>query len=64
MPKPKTVQIPERLFWLLATYHIYDDGPDLVDHEEIRRGLEAKVEAIERREQYTKRSLSNDKTAP
>lgn len=60
----KQVQIPERLFWLLATYHLFEDGPDLVSQAEIRQGLQAKVDALDRRETYAKGIRSKDKTAP
>ena len=52
----KNVQIPEQLFFTLLKYHLLDMDEVL---PEIKKGLEEKMEAMLKRELYTKY-----KTAP
>ena len=52
----KNVQIPEQLFFALLKYHLLDMDEVL---PEIKKGLEEKMEAMLKRELYTKY-----KTAP
>lgn len=47
----KNVQIPEQLFFTLLKYHLLDMDEVL---PEIKKGLEEKVEAMTKRELYTK----------
>ena len=47
----KNVQSPEQLFFALLKYHLLDMGEVL---PEIKKGLEEKVEAMMKRELYTK----------
>ncbi len=47
----KNVQIPEQLFFALLKYHLLDMGEVL---PEIKKGLEEKMEAMLKRELYTK----------
>lgn len=47
----KTVQIPEELFCRLCYYHLLDRTDE---GEAIRQGLEAKLNALKRRELYGK----------
>ena len=54
--KLKNVQIPEQLFFALLKYHLLDMDEVV---PEIKKGLEEKVEAMMKRELYTKY-----KTAP
>lgn len=61
--KKKSVMIPEDLFWTLCRYHIPDVGPGDPDinlfvwkgmmEDEIISGLEAKLDAMERRAEYS-----------
>lgn len=67
MKNPKTVQIPEELFFNLCRYHFFedwytppeDDPTDTGETElrllesEIQSGLTAKLEAIDRRAAYS-----------
>ena len=48
----KSVQIPVELFVQLINYHLYDrrQDPDLT--EQIRKGLDEKLEALARRQLY------------
>lgn len=50
----KNVQIPQELFMKLLRYHLLDD-----DTEEVKNGLEQKMNAMVERELYTR-----SKTAP
>ncbi len=52
----KNVQIPYALFMALLRYHLVEDGSCV---DEIRRGLEKKLDSMVRHELYTKY-----KTAP
>ena len=52
----KNVQIPYALFMALLRYHLVEDGSCV---DEIRRGLEKKLDSMVRHEVYTKY-----KTAP
>lgn len=52
----KNVQIPYQLFWLLLCYHLMEDDSCA---QNIRIGLEKKLDALMDRELYTKY-----KTAP
>lgn len=52
----KNVQIPYELFLLLLRYHLMDETDG---EEQIRRGLERKLDFMVRRELYSK-----SKTAP
>ena len=47
----KNVQIPEQLFFTLLKYHLLDMDEVL---PEIKKGLEEKMEAMLKRELYTK----------
>ena len=52
----KNVQIPQELFMILLRYHLFDDGSCADD---VKKGLEQKMNAMVERELYTK-----SKTAP
>ena len=52
----KNVQIPQELFMKLLRYHLLDDGSCADD---VKKGLEQKMNAMVERELYTK-----SKTAP
>ena len=52
----KNVQIPQELFMKLLRYHLFDDGGCADD---VKKGLEQKMNAMVERELYTK-----SKTAP
>ena len=52
----KNVQIPQELFMKLLRYHLLDDGSYADD---VKKGLEQKMNAMVERELYTK-----SKTAP
>lgn len=56
----KNVQIPEELFFNLCRYHLAADELDELDEDEllelmkqIKDGLKAKLEAMQRRQLYT-----------
>lgn len=53
MSKPRAVQIPEALFVQLCRYHLLDIT-DAETEAAIRQGLEAKLDAVRRRELYGK----------
>ena len=53
----RKVQIPEDLFFEILRYHLLDDESVLPN---IKQGLEEKVEAMSRRELYTKYKTSPD----
>lgn len=54
----KKIQIDEKLFIELIKYHLYD-----ADNQElIKRGLEEKLEALEKRDLYTKSKVAQTDT--
>lgn len=57
MSKEKMIQIPETLYWDLCRYHLQPDQLDDIEEEElaqaIQDGLQAKLEAMQRRAAYT-----------
>lgn len=53
MSKPRAVQIPEALFVQLCRYHLLDIT-DAETETAIQQGLEAKLDAVKRRELYGK----------
>lgn len=60
------IQIPEKLFYYLCLYHLTDDGADLVDMEYVRRELQKKYDAMEKRREYAQKAgfLKDKNTAP
>ena len=56
----KNIQIPEELFARLCGYHLFDKQ-DAEQTAKIREGLEAKLDAMQRRNDHKDRLLTTKK---